>query len=72
MSRTLRRKSKFRYEGDGKINPDGKAWSKAPKWYKKMKKRERKAKEKDSLIHYYRGEKEIIPEFKNSDTWEWL
>ena len=40
---------------------------KPPKWYKKMKKKIRKAKVKQAL----RQGNEEIPTFKKTDTWDW-
>ena len=40
---------------------------KPPKWYKKMKKKVRKAKVKQALV----TGKEEVPAFKKSDEWNW-
>lgn len=45
---------------------DGKKWFKPPKWFKKMKKSQRKAKEKDAFRH-----EQDAPIFKKTDGWDW-
>lgn len=46
---------------------DNKPWYKPNKEFKQIKKRSRKAKEKQAL----RVGAEIIPEFPKTDVWEW-
>lgn len=47
---------------------DHKPWYKPPKWYKIMRKRIRKAKEKNSMI---KEQYDNIPLFKIEDTYNW-
>ena len=45
---------------------DKKKWYKSPKWFKKMRNKIRRAKEKDALVK----EKEL-PKFKHDNDWDW-
>ena len=59
---------KYDYYSKRNWKRDRKNTWKPPKWYKVMKKRERKAKEKDALrSHQY----DSIPHFRKSDLRDW-
>ena len=47
---------------------DTKPWHKCPKWYKKMKERQRKAKAREAMR---KGKYDNVPRFKRSNDWEW-
>ena len=46
---------------------DRKPWGKPPKWFKQMNRRIERAR----VNHAIRTGKEIIPEFRKSDCWDW-
>ena len=49
------------------IQGDKKRWYKPGKKFKKLQKKSRKAKEKEAI----RLDKEVIPEFPKTNTWNW-
>jgi len=51
-----------------KKNRDKKVWYKSVRWFKDIKKRERRAKEKDRMVN---GDYENIPRFRKANDWEW-
>ena len=59
---------KYDYYSKRNLKRDKKAFDKAPKWYKAMKWRERKAKETNVMRH---GNYSLIPLFKMSNQRDW-
>ncbi|MCD6435263.1 MAG: hypothetical protein J7L15_02575 [Clostridiales bacterium] len=56
------------YYSKRNLKRDYKCWGKAPKWYKVMKARERKAKERDAMRH---RQYDSIPHFRMSNQRDW-
>jgi len=65
MSHTFRKHFDY-YEGKNVKHQDVKPWYKPPKGFKKSQKKIRKAKEKRAF-----REGKDVPEFPNSDVWDW-
>ena len=59
---------KWDYYSKRNLKRDHKPWGKPPKWYKTMKKRERRAKERNSIL---RNKFDLIPFFRKSDRRDW-
>jgi hypothetical protein len=69
MSRTIRNNEDLFWDDKFK-GRDKKAYCKSPSYFKKMKGRIRRAKEKDALKHID-DETTNIPVFKKTNDWEW-
>jgi hypothetical protein len=67
MSRTHRRQTPV-YRNFYDTDRDGKKWYKPDAKFKQQTKKQRKAKEKQA----FKAGKETIPEFPNSNEWNWI
>ena len=66
MSHTYRKLTDWDFKAETATR-DKKKWWKPTKVFKQIQKKGRKAKERQAL----KEEKEIIPEFPKTDTWDW-
>ena len=66
MSHTYRKFTPWDFKKE-EATRDKKKWFKPTSTFKQCQKRKRKAKERQA----FRDEKEVIPEFRRTDQWDW-